>query len=497
MFFKNAGEKYTEKTNHTTHEKIAVAKANQTKSRVKIVIVGAIFLIFFGVTVAYLIPHINPSNTTPPPTENIQSTQPDTEDSIGADADAGVFREQFMVELAQYESEIEPGIAEIQLRNWDEQKYTELERLKARAIENFSGGEYLPAREDLQQARAMAEEASAEYVSRLTESKREANEAFANDRAPEAEKAVQQALRLNPADAEMLALQKRVEVMPQVLDLLRQVGVARNENRPEKEIAVLQKVLSVDPSRGGVQTRLQALQTQLKQQRFSGAVSKAHGALDSGDLDGAAKQVALAKSISPADTELGALQNRLQQALVEREFENQSALGEQAGQQDDWQAAATHFELARRLKPSDKTTVENHDSAQQVVNVAQQIDLMLASEHRLGDKDVLDSVSAYLREVESVVGLSPGLQKAHRELARKVDLYQTEVDVIVVSDNSTYIIVRGHGQVGKTSRRTIRLRPGKRVFEGTRAGYKSKLVTVDIKPEAPPVEVTVICDEKI
>ena len=78
-----------------------------------------------------------------------------------------------------------------------------------------------------------------------------------------------------------------------------------------------------------------------------------------------------------------------------------------------------------------------------------------------------------------------------------MDLYQIEVDLIVVSDNATYIIVRSHGQVGKTLRRTIRLRPGMRVFEGTRAGYKSKLVTVDIKPEAPPVEVTVICDEKI
>ena len=149
---------------------------------------------------AYLIPHINISNTPPPPGENIQSTQPDTDASTGAGAE--VFREQFMVELAQYESEIEPRIAEIQLRNWDEQKYAELERLKARAIENFAGSEYLPAREDLQQARVMAEEASAEYVSQLTALRREANEAFANDRAPEAKKAVQQALRLNPADAE-------------------------------------------------------------------------------------------------------------------------------------------------------------------------------------------------------------------------------------------------------------------------------------------------------
>ena len=381
-------------------QKLTEAQSNQSRKQKRMFGYAAlaIFALLFSAVLIYLISQFDLVRSKPQGTE--QSGRQSTDSDIGGittrstqpaspleeDAGAGVFREQFMVELAQYESEIEPRIAEIQLRNWDEQKYAELERLKARAIENFAGSEYLPAREDLQQARVMAEEASAEYVSRLTALRREANEAFANDRAPEAKKAVQQALRMNPSDAKLLALQKRVEVMPKVLDLLRQASVARNENRPEKELAALQKVRSVDPSRGGIQTRLQALQTQLKQQRFSGAVSKAHGALDSGDLDGAAKQIALAKSISPADTELGALQNRLQQALIEREFDNQSALGEQAGLRDDWQAATTYFERARQLKPNDKTTIENHDSAQQVVNVTQKIDLMLASEHRLGTR---------------------------------------------------------------------------------------------------------------
>ena len=150
------------------------------------------------------------------------------------------------------------------MNNWAGEKYAELKHLKAGTIEHFSKSDYLPAREGLRQARALAVEVSAEYVSRLATAKREAKEAFENNRAPEAEKAIQQALRMSPADSEMLALQKRVGVLPQVLDLLRQAGVAQNENRPEKEVVALQKVLSIDPSRGRIKSRLEKLRAQLR-----------------------------------------------------------------------------------------------------------------------------------------------------------------------------------------------------------------------------------------
>ena len=219
--------------------------------------------------------------------------------------------------------------------------------------------------------------------------------------------------------------------------------------------------------------------------------------LNAGNLADAKKQIAVAKTIFPASKALGPLQNRLQQAQTEREFAEQMSLGEQAVQRDDWPAAAKSFGRAQKVKPNDKAATDNYHAAQKVVKIAQKISRMLAREQRLGDKNILDSVAAYLREVEPVVGASPRLQKIHVELARKVDLYKTEVDVVVVSDNKTYIVVRGEGQVGKTARRTIRLRPGKRVFEGSRSGYKSKLVTLDIVPGAPSLEVTIVCDEKI
>ncbi len=487
------------KTNQTTDERIAEAKIsqiNQTKSRIKTVIIVAILLGLVWAGFVYLIPRLNISNISPIQLENIQPTT-QSEQSITSNADTDIFRAQFMEQLAQYEGEVEPKIDEIRLNEWAAEKYAELQDLKARAIESFANGEYLLAREKLQQAGVLVAQASAEYDTRLEAAMRDAQEAFDDDRAPEAEKAVREALRLNPLDAEMLALEKRIAVMPRVLDLLRRAAVAQNENRPEKEAAALREALSIDPSRKAAGSRLKALRAQLKQQRFAGAVRGAQRALDAGDLAVAEQHIALAKNISPASAELGVLQKRLAQARTERAFAAQLSLGEQAKARDDWPVAEKHFERARQLKPDDKTAVENHDLAARVVGATAKIRRTLDREHRLGDQSVLDSVAAYLREVEALAGVSPGLQKLHGELARKVDAYQTEVDVVVVSDNKTHIIVRGVGQVGKTARRTIRLRPGRRVFEGSRSGYQSKLVTVDLVPGAPAVEVSVVCDEKI
>ncbi len=423
-------------------------------------------------------------------------TLPPTDDA-SAGADTQSFRRQFMQQLAQYKQEAEPKIDEIRLNSWADERYAELNRLQEQSLEYFAQGEYLLARDALQRARAMIAAATAEYADRLEAAKREARTAFENNQAPEAEKAMRQALQLDPAATEMLALQQRIGVLPRVLDLLRQADVARSENRAAKEAEALQQVLAIDPSRGMVKSRLQKLQAQIKQQRFSDTIQKAHNALHAGDLADAQKQIARAKTLFPSSKEPDSLQKQLQQALLEREFEKETSLGEQARRRDDWPAAEKNFQRARQLKPNNKTAVENHNVAQQVIGVTRRINRTLAEEHRLGDKKILDSVSAYLQEVEPVTGISPGLRKIHGELARKADLYKNEVDVVVVSDNETYIIVRGEGHVGKISRRTIQLRPGRRVFEGTCPGYKSKLVTVDLIPGVPTKPVTVICDEKI
>ncbi|MGR3913159.1 MAG: hypothetical protein OD918_01300, partial [Gammaproteobacteria bacterium] len=377
-----------------------------------------------------------------------------------------------------------------------------LAELKMRAVERFAASEYAAALEELRRAREAAAAAGAEYARQLAELKRAAMAAFENGQAAEAEQAVRRALEVNADDAEMRALQPRVTALPQVLELLRRADAARAENRPEKEIAALQKILALDAARAAPAARLKALLADSAQARYAGALNRARGALDAGDLRAAQAQIGLAKrisaqSVSVGGAEIAQLEKTLQRARAQREFKTESASGEQAMRRDDWAAAAAHFARALQLQPNHKIALKNHQAARAIAAATQQISAHLAHPRRLEGRAAADAVAAYAREIEPLTGVSRGLQKLHAELARVVTLYQTEVEVTVRSDGKTSIIVRGIGQVGKTKGRAIRLRPGKRVFEGSRDGYQSKLVTLDIMPGAASAEITIICDEKI
>lgn len=274
--------------------------------------------------------------------------------------------------------------------------------------------------------------------------------------------------------------------------------VARVENRPEKEIAALQKILELDPARDDARARLQELRAASMRAEFAAAVARAQAALDGGDLPAAAGHIQAASAVLPGHEALQPLRAQLTAAQAAREFKALMALGGNAARQDDWPAAVAHFTRARAIRPNDSAAVAGLNQAQAVLDAARRVDGYLAQPRRLADRRVVDSANALVAEVESLARQSAKLESSRAELAAAVEAYLAEVEVVVVSDGNSDIEVVGVGQVGKTERRAIKLRPGARVFECSRRGYQSKRVPLDIAPGAAgPFEVTVICDQKI
>jgi hypothetical protein len=66
-----------------------------------------------------------------------------------------------------------------------------------------------------------------------------------------------------------------------------------------------------------------------------------------------------------------------------------------------------------------------------------------------------------------------------------------------MSDNMTDVRVRGIGKLGVILHKTIQLKPGNYTFEGTRKGFKSKLLQVLIPYDQNNYSVSIICDESI
>ena len=422
--------------------------------------------------------------------------------SPSSDADAGnaesVIREQFMRELTEYESDTEPQIDAMRLDETNPTQDADLRELKQQAIARFGAGDYLQAREKLREAKTLFEQIEARRDEQLQSIKRDAQAAFADNRAEQAQQLITRALQLRADDVEMINLQARVAVLPAVLDALAVAEVARIENRPQNEIAALSKAHALDPARSEVQTRLEKVRAEYAKQQLRSSLANAARALNAGDLQSAKKHLANAEQVAaPGDAQVARLAAQLQQATRAREFDDQLRLAEFARQQDDWQQAHTRLARAVQLRPDNPRAVDAYRQATQLLEAMRRIDALIVNAARLSDENVAAATSSYLTETESLTKLSAKFAARHAELTRLTAQYGESVEVAVVSDNATEIIVRGVGRVGKTKRRTIRLRPGNHTFEGSRRGYQSKLVAVEIKPGAAGVEVTVICDVKI
>ena len=443
-----------------------------------------------------------PEDRIPPSTvDSTESEQVASLDNSGqpqiSSENSNYYREQYLNKYKQYQQTTEPLVAKLNLNGWAVGEAEKLANMKQKATEKFSVGEYLNASKILDEATSTVKQLESVHTTRLEELKLAANTAYSSNLAEEATSYIDMALNLAPNDSEMLALQSRTSTLTQVLGLLQEASTARNLNRPQTELAILKQVMKLDSNRPEVKERIASLQTEIVKQKFAGAIHSAQTELDRGNLEKAKNETLIAKNIFPKSKEVAVLENKIKVLETERQYSEQIQLATNAAGQDDWDKSLHHFSKALELKPNDLVALESRQEAQTIVSVTEQLTENLRLEHRMSDISIAQQVQANLKGSEQYTAYSPKLKNVYEKLFARLNLYETKVDVNVLSDNETHIVVVGVGIVGKTSGRIIQLRPGKHVFEGSRPGYRSIRVPVNIEPGSSPIEATVVCSEQI
>ena len=417
-----------------------------------------------------------------------------------AEAEAGgqaPLREDFVQQLAQYEDEVEPLMEQMRMRELDAEQYAQAVGLKERALDHFTDRHYALAMAHLRRAEDLVAQTQAEHAELLLAAKRGAHEAFAQNRPRAAANFAARGLLFDPADADLLALQKRIATLPQVQALRARARIARTEQRPPKEIAALRQALALDPGHMDLRLRLDEVQAQWTRELFARFWLQAYRAIDQGDWVQARAQLARAQALLPDTPKLKALQKQLQDNDAKTEFNAQILLASQAQQDDNWPMVERAFGKALAIKPQDTQVADVLELAKRINASDRQLQMVLQNEQRLEDEQVAERIAAYLQTVSDLRTLSANLTQSYEAVAQLLATYAVKVQVRVRSDNNTLISVRGQGMIGTVSRHVIELRPGRYVFEGARKGYKSKLVKVELRPGDGPSQITLICDEKI
>jgi len=313
-----------------------------------------------------------------------------------------------------------------------------------------------------------------------------------------AQDAITLALALRPNSKEAEFWQQQIVQLPELI-AARQIAIeARNEGRLQDEIDALYRVLKIKPNEEEVMTRIEAVNRELQDQRFKRAINEGLQALSKQNVENARNALAKAQRFKPSHPEISRLKQSIEELVRDLEVVKLIQAAANSAIQDDWLAVQQSLELALKLNPHLSDAIEGRILAKSIIDAQAKFDDYLARSHRLSSKNIVDAVRKELEEAQVLLKYSPRLRTAVSELEVEVVKWQTEVPVRVISDGKTHIIVRRVGIIGAVRAREIMLKPGIYRFEGSRRGYRNKLVEVKVPPHASEVtEVTVICDERV
>lgn len=408
-------------------------------------------------------------------------------------------REQYASMFAEVENKVAMIDVESELEIPGQRSSLELIELNiAKSADSFADGRLAPAQRFIEDASKELDAVIERNQQYFELNLQAAKDAYGQQYVQQATDAIEVAARLRPDDGEVRMWQDRIQSLPALVESRKNAADYRNAGDLGGERQELEKILSIEPEDGDAKRRLAEVKQTQRNIAFNRAVSRGSEAIGEGDLNRAKTELASMRKLRPASsvtTDFAVQVKRLEDSIsVERHLV--AARADIAA--DRWASAKSNFESASAIQATHGEAVTGMRFAQQVLDAQSSLDGMLAHPERLSSPNVAKAARSLVVETQGLGAISARLEQARTSLAAAVESWQTPVTIRVVSDGETDISVKGVGVIGKTTERTLELRPGKYVFEGKKIGYRSKRVNVEIAPQAgATATVTVICDEQI
>ena len=369
---------------------------------------------------------------------------------------------------------------------------------KEKALAAYDDGDADSALRLLDDARQEAAEVLRDAKTHYQRHVQAAKAAYADGDAATARLRITQAQEQWPDGTDAKLWEARIAQLPALLAERGKAEEARAVGDLRAEQTALRRLAELDSTDAGIQPRLQAIDGQLREQAFLRAIARGWQAVDDTNPEQAIQALAEAEQQRPQHAETLRLKTGITALTRSRARARHLADAAQAAARDDWPVALQAFEEAKALTPTHGDAVEGSLLAARITDVQKAMDHFLSRPGRLSSPNIAEAARQTLRDAAPLLTHSPRLATSRTALARAIQDRQTPVPVRVLSDNQTEIGIRGVGVIGRIKEHIIELRPGAYVFEGTRKGYRSKLVTVDVSDrEGSSTDVRVVCDERI
>jgi len=406
-------------------------------------------------------------------------------------------KEKFIEILKSYESSTEIQLNKIDLEAWDKEKYLYVTDQKENAISDFSAGKFDEAISKISDLEEYASKLIDQGERLYNEELNQAKKFHIADQYNDAKFHIERSLIFNRESSEALELQKKINELPKIIPLIKEIKIADIENNYQKEYELINKLLSIDPDRTELLPRKKELAKLIKDKSFSSFIAKAQKAMELEDIKKAKENIIAAKKADPERSELSNIEKKLDN--LEKRIRLDSAIenAKSAADEDDWATAKKFLELALKDAPDNNEILNTLKTSNQIIKFKALFSIYIKDPYKLANEKNIEEMQIAIEQTRDISLLSKTLEQKRQVVTENLAKMNNKIPVDVISDQKTYVLVRGVGKVGTIEKKTIQLRPGNYIFEGQREGFKSKLVKVFIPIEQTSFTVKVVCDEPI
>ena len=303
------------------------------------------------------------------------------------------------------------------------------------------------------------------------------------------------ATAIKPMDSELATARERLQVLPQVNDLIREGRRAQLQGEFEQAESLLLQALALDPETQGLQGEILEAQRHQSDEYFSSVITKAYDALTIGDVDAATQNFEEAERLRPGDpAPRTGLRSIAQQQRTE-EIAQLKVTAETLEVDGLIEEAKLIYEDLVRLNTNLAFAREGLARTAGFLQIKRAINRVLSDPDMLSSHAEFENAKITLEEARQQPVLTDDFSNQVFALEQLLSRVSEPLPIVIVSDNAMDIRLATVGELGPFERRELTLRPGRYVISGSGKGCRDVRKTFVVAKDMQPVSIR--CNEPI
>tara|TARA_A100001015_G_scaffold299313_1_gene383207 strand:- start:3830 stop:5311 length:1482 start_codon:yes stop_codon:yes gene_type:complete len=391
-------------------------------------------------------------------------------------------KNQYESKLEEFEATYANKIEDAGNTKWKSNELVKIVEKKNKSLNDYSRKNYLVALEKINGASSLAKTYFKEREEEYTKYFKKANVYFVSRDLQNASDSIIKTIEVKKTD-EAERLQKQILRLPEIIDIENSIATLKNAGRYKDEIKELEKILQILPKNSEYKNRLSYLNSQMRTGKLASLLEKTHKAFEDGRYAEAKEILGKAIRIDPQNMDIKNLDQKIQTAELRIKIEKLVDIANKHKADDQWKPRLDALQKASLMDKDNDYLKGELKIAKEIVLIQDEVEKVLAKKDILLKQKSRNRMSQFVSASDRVEELSPSLNRKLMQLENVLKEYSKKLDVMLVSDGKSKVIVRRVGVVGTFKEKTIKLSAGNYVLEASREGYKSKSVSISIDPK--------------